>query len=55
MPGLDAMAPMPACLLCKGFSHLPPAKVGWMGADGGDRRLFLVCSDCAWDDDPELA
>lgn len=48
MPRLDATAAMPAGLLCRGFSHLPPAKVGWMGADSEDRRLFLICSDCGW-------
>jgi hypothetical protein len=49
MPRLDVTAAMPACLLCEGFSRLPPAKVGWMGANGEDKRLFLICSDCGWD------
>ena len=48
MPRLDVTAAMPACLICGGFSHMPPAKVGWIGANSKDRRLFLVCSDCGW-------
>ena len=46
-PGVDmppgATAEMPPCLLCGKPSSLPPAKVGWLGAEP---RLFQVCGDC---------
>jgi hypothetical protein len=42
-----ATAEMPSCLLCQRRSRLPPAKVGWMGAEP---RLFQICADC---DGPE--
>jgi hypothetical protein len=43
-----AIANLPPCLLCKTYSHLPPAKQLYLKV-GEDAGIGVVCQECAAD------
>jgi hypothetical protein len=49
---LRETVPLPPCLVCHRHSHLPPAKLRYVGS-AEDARVWMLCQDCDADDTDE--